>query len=162
MNTFPITSPRYHLLLALGVLALVAYAVIATAQIRELRTRVRLADGLFILTHTSQPLAVPKTNQQAEIIGIGIALARDAAGAPQIARVFPNSPAAKASVSVGDAIRKIDDTETSGKTLDECVSMIRGPEGTSVRIEIVRSPAQTTLQLQLTRQKLAVSGGSVP
>lgn len=52
-----------------------------------------------------------------------------------------DTPAAKAGLKAQDQIIKIDDTDPSGLSLDEAVAKIRGQEGTTVRLTIVRGSA---------------------
>jgi carboxyl-terminal processing protease len=49
-----------------------------------------------------------------------------------------DSPAQKAGIQSGDKIIKIDDTITSGLSADEGVNLIRGEQGTKVRLTLVR------------------------
>jgi len=53
-----------------------------------------------------------------------------------ITRVFPDSPASKVDVRVGDRITSVAGADTEGKTLEEVVGAIRGPEGTTVDIGV--------------------------
>ncbi|MEK7510088.1 MAG: S41 family peptidase [Patescibacteria group bacterium] len=48
------------------------------------------------------------------------------------------TPAQKAGIRSGDHMVKIGDTFTNDMTLDEAVSLIRGPKGTTVELEILR------------------------
>jgi carboxyl-terminal processing protease len=57
--------------------------------------------------------------------------------------VLPESPAADAGLKEGMLIASVDDVATRGKPLIDCVAVIRGPAGTTVRL-VVLDPA--TLQ----------------
>jgi len=90
-----------------------------------------------------------------EVVGIGAVIHRDAnTGANMITGVVPNSPAAAAGLAGDFIIRKIDDTLTDGMSLQECVNLVRGPEGTKVRLELFDLDANETKIVELTRQKL--------
>lgn len=58
-----------------------------------------------------------------------------------IAIVAPikDSPAAKAGIHAGDIIRKVDDFDTAGATLQETVRRIKGKSGTSVKLTLQRN-----------------------
>ena len=58
---------------------------------------------------------------------------------------LPDSPAQAAGLRAGDQIRAIDDVDTTGMSVEEAVSKIRGEAGTQVKLLIVRgaTPAQT-------------------
>jgi thiol-disulfide isomerase/thioredoxin len=73
--------------------------------------------------------------------GIGVALAITDAG-PEIAMVLPGSVAEKSGgLNKGDRIRSVREGDRAipvkGKSLGEVVSLIRGPVGTTVTLEIV-------------------------
>jgi carboxyl-terminal processing protease len=62
-----------------------------------------------------------------------------------------NSPAEKAGLKTGDQIVKIDDTDAIGITIDEAVSKIRGPKGTTVTFTIVRNGQDAPLEIKVIR-----------
>jgi len=112
------------------------------------------------VTDTGVPIADPALEfgarpQREIIVGIGAALKWDQeSGAPQIANVLPNSPALQAGLSAGLIIHKIDAIATKGMRLEECVSLIRGPAGTKVRLEVIDPEQNETNTVELTRQRL--------
>ena len=56
----------------------------------------------------------------------------------QVIAPLPDSPAEKAGIRSGDAILKIDGTETAGMTVEKAVSLIRGDKGTKVTLTLGR------------------------
>ncbi|MGI8603749.1 MAG: S41 family peptidase [Verrucomicrobiales bacterium] len=95
---------------------------------------------------------------QPELAGIGVAImAGEPAKGPQIREVVPASPAAKAKLTEGLIIMKVDNKLTAGKRLEDCVSMIRGPAGTTVELELTDPSDAKTMKVTLTREKLDVS-----
>jgi hypothetical protein len=112
------------------------------------------------VTDTGVPIADPALEfgarpQREIIVGIGAALKWDQeSGAPQIANVLPNSPALQAGLSAGLIIHKIDAIATKGMRLEDCVSLIRGPAGTKVRLEVIDPEQNETNTVELTRQRL--------
>ncbi|MDB6058120.1 MAG: beta-lactamase, partial [Verrucomicrobiales bacterium] len=103
---------------------------------------------------TPQTAAVLLAGNQAEIVGIGAELNFDGpTHALKITKVFPNSPAAQAGLSVGLVVQKVNDVPTSGKSMTECLGLIRGKAGTTVRLELVSLERKTTNTVELIRQK---------
>ncbi|TAK05634.1 S41 family peptidase [Patescibacteria group bacterium] len=49
-----------------------------------------------------------------------------------------DTPAARAGIKAGDMILRIDDSDTSGMTVDEAVDLIRGEKGTTVKLLLFR------------------------
>jgi carboxyl-terminal processing protease len=95
-----------------------------------------------------------------EFEGIGVeASTQDAAGQPcdavsdtchfVITRVIRRSPALAAGLREGDLVSAVDGNVTRGKTLEEVVTMIRGPKGTVVTLTVVRGAE--TLDVPVTR-----------
>lgn len=82
-------------------------------------------------------------------IGIEVGIRNEV---PTVVRVLKDNPAEKAGVAVGDIITKVNSDATKGKTLDEVVSKIRGEEGTSVKVTVMR--AGTEKSFSITREKV--------
>ncbi len=62
-----------------------------------------------------------------------------------ISSLHPGGPASKAGLQVGDHIRSVSNTPTSGKSTSEISTLLKGTPGTEVTVEIERynSPIQT-------------------
>lgn len=101
----------------------------------------------------------PKVNQQFTIEtqgnfqGIGARLAPDPLGA-RIVVVFEDSPANRAGIKANDTVVTVDGQSMAGKTTDEVASKIRGPEGTSVTLQVIRAGQATPLTIKVTRAKI--------
>jgi len=67
-----------------------------------------------------------------------------------------DSPAMKAGLKAGDKILKIDDKITSGLTIDEAVSLIRGPKGTEVTLTVARDGWTEAKEFKITRAVINV------
>jgi len=76
----------------------------------------------------------------AEYSGIGAQLAaNDPNGLPEITKVFGNSPAEKAGVKAGDKIKTVNGADVKGLTAEEVANKIKGPDGTTVELVLVRA-----------------------
>lgn len=85
---------------------------------------------------------------------MGLALRMDAQSpCPIIQQVVPNTPAATAGITSGLTVTKVDGVSLDGKSLAECVSLIRGPVGTTVRLELAVPDGSRTNVVELTRQE---------
>ena len=65
------------------------------------------------------------------------------------------TPAQKAGIRSGDIIARINGVDTSGMTIDDAVSKIRGPKGTTVKLTIVRA-SDSPKELEITRDTISV------
>ncbi|CAN5291099.1 hypothetical protein BH11CYA1_BH11CYA1_12530 [soil metagenome] len=69
-----------------------------------------------------------------------------------------DTPSGKGGLKKGDRITAVDGVDVNGKTLDEVVSTIRGPAGTTVKLSIIRSgdAADQKIELSIVRAKFIV------
>jgi carboxyl-terminal processing protease len=74
---------------------------------------------------------------QGNYSGIGIYVSFTA-NYPVITGIVPGSPAAAARLQVGDQIVKVGDKDMKGVTSDQATTLITGPDGTKVTLEISR------------------------
>ncbi|MBI4494247.1 MAG: PDZ domain-containing protein [Chloroflexi bacterium] len=112
-----------------------------------------LADGhsLFVT-----PEEVQRRNETG-YSGIGIRLARPSSGqAPRIAEVFPGTPAAQQGLKAGDRIVAVEGQAITGLPLAQVVDLIRGPQGTTVSLELERLGASSHLQVSITRHAVDI------
>ena len=58
-----------------------------------------------------------------------------------IVRTIPGSPAERSGLRSGDMILAVDGSAVAGRTLDEVITMVRGPRGTPVTLRIARGTA---------------------
>lgn len=93
---------------------------------------------------------------------VGVGLVVGLTGTNHVTRVMgvvPNTSAAKVGLTRGLVIEKVDGTPTGGMKLKQCVDLIRGPEGTTVTLELVDPKHDTTNTVELTREKIVVLRG---
>lgn len=91
--------------------------------------------------------------------GLGVWLRRSANGEVLVASVLPESPAAKAGLSVGDHLVSVDAKATRGKDLGTVVAQLRGTAGSAVQLAVQRGG--TTRNLTLHRSDVEVADVSV-
>jgi carboxyl-terminal processing protease len=85
--------------------------------------------------------------------GIGIYLSFTT-GYPLITGTVPTSPAATAGLQAGDEIVKVGDKDMKGVTADQATTLIQGPDGSKVTMEISR--AGNTFSVTITRAEIKV------
>lgn len=77
-------------------------------------------------------------------------------GQLQVVAPLEGTPAQRAGIKAGDKILKIDDRTTENITLDEAVSLIRGPKGTKVRLTIFREGWEKEKEFEIVRDVILV------
>ncbi len=89
-----------------------------------------------------------------EVTGVGFALGKDEkTGQVHVSRVFPKSPAGRAGITVGLLLQEVDGNAIEGKTLAECLGLLKGPDGKSVQLTFLDPSANKPLAVKLTREK---------
>jgi CubicO group peptidase (beta-lactamase class C family) len=95
-----------------------------------------------------------------EIVGLGFALeTEEKTGLPRLMTVYPKSPAGRAGLPVGLVILKINGAPVEGNSLQECLSMMGGPIGSKVRLDLSDSQRSETRSVELTREKFLTATG---
>lgn len=75
-------------------------------------------------------------------------------GRVTIVAPIDGSPAEKAGLRPNDQVLRVDGESLEGLTLNESVAKIRGPKGTEVELEILRSGSSTPLKITVTRDEI--------
>lgn len=90
-----------------------------------------------------------------EFSGIGVEIGVRK-GILTVVAPLEGTPAQMAGLKSGDKILKIDDKETQDMTLEGAVSLIRGKEGTNVRLLIFRDEFKEAKEFNIVRQKIKI------
>lgn len=85
--------------------------------------------------------------------GIGAQLGLDKDGNLEVIAPIDGLPADKAGLKAKDLIVTINGESTSGMSIDDAVGKIRGPEGTTVKLEVVRDRTQP-LSFKIVREDI--------
>ena len=67
-----------------------------------------------------------------------------------------NTPAERAGIKTGDHILQIDNKATNGLPVDRAVQLIRGPEGSTVSLTILRDGAEEPFEVAITRANIQI------
>jgi carboxyl-terminal processing protease len=91
-------------------------------------------------------------------VGIGVSINLDSNGLLTIIEPFDDSPAKAAGIVQGDKIVKVDDKDvTALKDEQMVINMIKGPEGTKVKVSVYRPTEGKTLDFEMVRKKIKMS-----
>ena len=131
-------------------------------QLTETQLEDGLKHGLAQATH--DPYTVYFTAKEAKdftdelnnsFSGIGAQLGQDKDGNLEIIAPIDGLPADKAGLKAKDIIVSINGESTSGMSVDDAVSKIRGKKGTTVKLQVVRNKAQP-LEFTVTRDDITL------
>jgi carboxyl-terminal processing protease len=129
-------------------------------------TETQLEDGLKhgLAASTNDPYTVYFTPKEARdfnnelnnsFSGIGAQLGQDSDKNLEVIAPIAGLPADKAGLKAGDLITSINGANTSGMSVDDAVSRIRGKKGTKVTLQVVRDKSQT-LNFTITRDDITL------
>jgi carboxyl-terminal processing protease len=90
-----------------------------------------------------------------DFFGIGITIS-DRDGQAYVVSVIADTPAEAAGLKADDVIASIDGVKRDKWDLDEVVKRVRGPEGTTVKLEIIREGEEAPLPFTITRARIDV------
>ena len=103
------------------------------------------------------PEALAAFNEQIEgrFSGVGLSVIEVPKGL-RVTQVFPRSPAEAAGIEVGDTIVSVEGRSIAGKSSIETTKLIKGPEGTEVRLGVRDAKSGKTRKLTVTRAEVTL------
>lgn len=105
--------------------------------------------------YTEEELADLMEHTEGIYYGIGAYVGLDTAtGYPKIISAIPGTPAEEADLRPDDIIYEVNGESVQGKDLDSVVAMIKGEEGTTVTLTIVRSTEPDYLHVDIERRQV--------
>lgn len=128
----------------------------------------KMAEGMYkgLVSSLEDPYSVYYTKEEFDALmesssgsyyGIGAYVSQDVkTGEITIVKPFEGGPAYEAGMLPGDVIYKVLGEEVSGKDLSEVVGMMKGEEGTTVEVEVIRKGESEPIKLIIERRKVEV------
>ncbi|MBW6440477.1 S41 family peptidase [Patescibacteria group bacterium] len=110
----------------------------------------------YTIFFTPQDLTIFEQDLKGSFSGIGAEIGfRDKL--LTIIAPLKDSPAEKAGIIAGDKILKVDDREIISVSIDEAVSLIRGEQGTVVKLLISRENVDKLMEINVTRDIIKIN-----
>lgn len=100
---------------------------------------------------------VEKLNEETvgEYYGIGVVVLKSSKdGLLTVTKIYEQSDAMNTTLKVGDKIIKVDDVDVTGYDTDEVVKMVRGKEGTKVKLTILKADNIAMEEIEVERKKI--------
>lgn len=90
-----------------------------------------------------------------EYVGIGVYLTQNKTdNTILVVGIMKSSPALEAGMQAGDVIEKVNDVAYTGEQLDDAIKILKGQEGTNVKVTVLRDGKE--VELSVTRRKITV------
>lgn len=96
-----------------------------------------------------------REDQRGKYYGLGITVTTRFGKVTVVSPPFVGSPAEKVGLRVGDVISQVNGESTSGMDLNEVVSKLKGPRGTSVKIKVMRPGVDEPMEMNPIRDEIA-------
>jgi carboxyl-terminal processing protease len=96
-----------------------------------------------------------REDQRGKYYGLGITVTTRFGKLTVVSPPFMGSPAEKVGLRVGDVISHINGEATQGIDINEAVSRLKGPRGTSVKIMVVRPGVEEAIEMNPVRDEIA-------
>lgn len=105
--------------------------------------------------YSKEELEELQKKTQGIYFGIGARVGIDAdTGLPRLAGIIEGTPAEEAGLMAGDLLYKVDDTPVQGMDLSSAVALVKGDEGTTVHLTVIREGETNYLEFDVVRRKL--------
>jgi carboxyl-terminal processing protease len=114
----------------------------------------RLNDDYTYL-RTPEQAAFFNESLQGSFEGIGARVAEAEGGGVRIVEPFEGQPAWQAGIRRGDVILAVDGQDITRMTLQDAISLIRGPKGSEVLL-VIRSEGQEPREIEVVRDRITV------
>jgi carboxyl-terminal processing protease len=93
-------------------------------------------------------------NFQSSFGGIGATISSNKNREPIIVSTMKDAPAVKAGIKPNDVILAVDGKPTEGLTVDQVVSQVRGPIGTTVKLTVLHENDTTSVEISIVRAEI--------
>ncbi|MDD3718530.1 MAG: S41 family peptidase [Actinomycetota bacterium] len=104
---------------------------------------------------SEEELEALDTQLSGRLTGIGVAM-ETVKNEIRVSMVLDGTPAQEVGLQEGDIVKEVDGRDISGVDINEVVYMIRGPEGTVVRLGIIRPPSSDIIYYDITRREIEI------
>lgn len=91
-----------------------------------------------------------------EYSGIGITI-ESHLDTLRVGSIIEGNPAHSANIKIGDRILMVDTVNVVGKSKSDCIKLLRGKEGTAVRLQLRRPLLGKNINIELKREKIHIN-----
>src|SRR5262249_56210110 len=88
-----------------------------------------------------------REDERGKYCGLGITVTTRFGKVTVVSPPFVGSPAEKVGLRVGDVISQVNGESTAGMDLNDVVSRLKGPRGTSVKIKVLRPGVDEPIEM---------------
>ncbi len=122
---------------------------------RGIQAMIDSLDDPFSSFMTQRELEMLDTQLSGHFSGVGVAMQK-VKNEIRVVNVLEGTPAEEAGIKEGDIIREVDGRNVTDLELDEVVMLIRGPQGSVVRLGVRRPPSPETIFFDIVRRDIEI------
>lgn len=112
-------------------------------------------DDPFSSYMDEETLALLDTQLSGSFFGIGVAM-QTVKNEIRVQSVLEGTPAQEVGLQEGDIVKEVDGMDVTGMELNEVVAIIRGEEGTTVTLGVVRPPSSDIREFDIVRGRIEI------
>ena len=112
-------------------------------------------DDPFSYYMDAEELDMLDTQLTGSFFGIGVRM-QQVKNEIRVVEVLEGTPAEAAGLKEGDIVKEVDGTDVTDMDINEVVMLIRGPEGTTVRLGVMRAPDPDLIYFDIVRGEIEV------
>ncbi len=114
-------------------------------------------DDPYSCYYNEEELVSMMETTQGEYVGIGVSVSQNVnTGLITILKPYKGAPGAEAGLLPGDVLYKVNDQEITTMELDSVVGLIRGEEGSKVKLTVYREGEADYLDFEVERRKVEI------
>lgn len=112
-------------------------------------------DDRYAAYYNKEEYETINASNEGKYVGIGCSVSYDKeTGKFTIIQPYEDGPADVAGIHSGDVLSTVDGKSVVGKELSDVVNMIKGKEGTKVKVSILRDTSNAPIELEVTRKEV--------
>ena len=104
---------------------------------------------------SAEELTALDTQLSGRLSGIGVAM-ETVKNEIRVVKVLEGTPAQEVGIQDGDIVKEVDGMDVTGMEISEVVTYIRGSEGTTVKVGIVRPPSSDIKYFDIVRREIEI------
>lgn len=112
-------------------------------------------DDPFSSFMDEEEVEILDTQLSGHLSGIGVAM-QSVKNEVRVVQVLEGTPAEEVGLQEGDIVKEVDGRDITGMDLDEVVMLIRGPEGSTVNLGIMRAPSTELIYYDIVRGDIEI------
>ncbi len=119
-----------------------------------IRGMVQALDDRYTYFLTPSEYELTQGNFQSSFGGIGASISLNDDDQPVIVNILKDTPAERSGLMSGDIILRVGETYTTDMSVQQVVTIVRGPIGTPVKLTVLRESQEDPIEIDIIREEI--------